>query len=393
LGVVSDDFRGVTGETELWIPLAALRAIQNDGMLDDPWNLHFQILARLRDGVSFESARAQVQAFGATQAQRYPAPVAAQRFTVGADILRLSEARVNPLARESMWALFGAVVLMLLVATTNLAGLMLARGANRQREAAIRSSLGAGPARLLRQLLTESLALAFVGGLLGVWLASLGVEAIGARLADAIGTEGSRGLMYLDTSALSIDWAVLGFATAVTGGVGLGLGLLPATQLARISPNAALKGGAMTGGVLQRIQGAAGRNGMMVVQIAVALVLLVGASLMMQSLAAMQRTDLGFDTEGLLTAVYTITPADENAGLDPGNLHIDFAERIRALPGVTGVALGTVPMGGGRAGRRSSRDRTATRSSRSRRTPGCSFSRWTPATSQSWMPSSSTDAT
>lgn len=348
LGVVADGFRGVTGQAELWIPFAALRAIENDGMIDDAWNLHFQVLARLGEGVSFETARAQVQAFGATQRQRYPAPVAAQRVQVGADLLLLSDARVDPVARQSMIVLFGAVVLMLLVATTNLAGLMLARGANRQREAAIRASLGAGRARLLRQLLTESLTLALVGGLLGVWLAWMGVGVIGARLAEAIGTEGSRGLTYLDTSALSIDWAVLGFALAVTGGVGLGLGLLPALQLARTSPHAALKGGAMTGGMLHRIQGAMGRNGMLVAQIALALVLLVGASLMMQSLAAMQRTDLGFDPENLLTAVYTITPADEDAGLDPGTLHIDFADRLRALPGVTGVALGTVPMGGPR---------------------------------------------
>jgi predicted permease len=348
LGVVADGFRGVTGRAELWIPFAALRAIQNDGMLDDAWNLHFQVLARLGEGVSFETAQAQVRAFGATQSLRYPAPVAAQRFRISADILRLADARVNPVARESMIALFGAVVLMLLVATTNLAGLMLARGANRQREAAIRASLGAGRARLLRQLLTESLTLALVGGLLGVCLAWLGVDVLGSRLADAIGTEGGRGLMYLDTTALSIDWAVLGFALATTGGVGLGLGVLPALQLARTPPNAALKGGAMTGGVLHRIQGAAGRNGMLVVQIAVAMVLLVGASLMMRSLAAMQRTDLGFEPENLLTAVYTITPADEDAGLDPGTLHVDFAERLRALPGVTGVALGTVPMGGPR---------------------------------------------
>jgi putative ABC transport system permease protein len=309
VGVAAGGFRGVTGQPELWIPFAALRAIENDGMIDDPWNLHFRVLARLAPGVTLEAARAEVH-------------------------------------RTSMLALFTAVVLVLLVATANLAGLMLARGANRQREASIRASLGAGGSRLLRQMLTESLTLAFVGGAVGVIVAWFGVDLIAANLGDALSTSSGRGLVYLDTASLTIDTRLLVFAFVLTGGVGVALGVLPAVQLARTNPISAIKGGEMTGGLLQRVQGGLGRNTMLVVQVTVALVLVVGASLMMRSMAALQRVDLGFRPDNLLTAVYGITPADEDAGLDPALLHVDFAERVRSLPGVTGVALGTVPMGG-----------------------------------------------
>ena len=134
-------------------------------------------------------------------------------------------------------------MMVLLIATANLAGLMLARGTTRHREAAIRSSLGAGRGRLLRQLLTESLMLALVGGVLGIALAVVGIDVLGRWLVDGIGSGGGRGMEYLDPDSLSINWRVMSFAILLTAGVGVAFGIMPAWQAAKADPNASLKGG------------------------------------------------------------------------------------------------------------------------------------------------------
>ena len=326
--------------------MSALREVENSTLLEDPWNQHFHVLGRLASGATLANARSEVQAFGATVMERFPPPVAATRLSAGSDVVPFQEARMNPVAMNSMIALFGAVGLVLLIAVANLAGLLLARGATRRREATIRASLGAGRTRLLRQLLTESLALAFMGGALGVALAWFGIDALGIWLGDALGTGGGRGLEYLDTGALSINWRVLGFAFALTAGVGLGFGLLPAWQAAHTDPNEALKGDAPASGGRKRMRVSFGRDGLMVVQVAVATVLLAGATLMMRTMLNLQRVDPGYAQENLLTAMYTLSVADEQAGIDPATFHLDYLERLRALPGVVGATLGEVPMGG-----------------------------------------------
>ena len=346
VGVLPPAFDGITGGANVWIPLSALREVENATQLEDPWNQHFHVMGRLASTATLASARSEVQAFGATLMERFPGPVGTSRIRSGGDVVPFMEARMNPEALGSMFALFGAVILVLLIAVANLAGLLLARGATRKREAAIRASLGAGRARLMGQLLTESLTLALVGGILGIGMAWLGVDALGVWLGDALGTGGGRGLEYLDTDALSINWRVLGFAIALTAGVGIGCGILPAWQAARTDPSDALKGGASAGGLQSRIRGSVGRNGLIVVQVGVAMVLLAGASLMMRSMLNLQRVDPGYDQENLLTAMYSLSTVDEQAGIDPGLFHMDFLERVRAMPGVVGATLGEVPIGG-----------------------------------------------
>ena len=346
LGVLPAGFEGITGGAQVWLPFSALREIGDDSLLEDPWNKHFDVLGRLAPDATIEMARAEVRAFGSTLMERYPAPVGASRLVASGDVSLYREVRVNPVAQASMYALFGAVILVLLIATANLVGLLLARGATRQRETAIRAALGAGRGRLVRQLLTESLALACIGGVLGVLVAWVGIDFLGAWLAEAIGTGGGRGLQYFDPDALSINWRVLGFATLLTGGVGIAFGILPAWQAARADPNAVLKDGRASVGCLSGRRGSLGRNSLIVVQVGVAIVLLTGATIMMRSLANMQRVDLGYDPDGLFTAIYSLTPVDEQSGIDPGTFHVEFLERVRQLPGVTAATLGEVPMGG-----------------------------------------------
>jgi len=346
LGVLPSGFEGLTGGAEVWIPFSALREVENPTLLEDPWNQHFYLVGRLASGTTLAVARSEVQAFGATVMERFPPPVGASRVISSADVVPFAEARMNPVAMTSMIALFGAVILVLLIAVANLAGLLLARGATRRQEAAIRVSLGAGRGRLMRQLLTESLVLAAVGGVLGVGLAWFGVDMLGVWLGDALGTGGGRGLEYFDPEALSLNWRVMLFAVALTGGVGVGCGLLPAWQAARTNPNDAFKGVASTEGMQRRVNGAFGRGGLIVLQVAVAMVLLAGASSMMRSMVNLERVDAGYDPDQLLTAMYSLSPADVQAGVDPAVFHVDYLERLRSLPGVVGATLGEVPMGG-----------------------------------------------
>jgi putative ABC transport system permease protein len=346
IGILPSDFDGVTGEAQVWIPFAALREVVEPSLLEDAWNQHFRVLGRLEAGATVERARSEVESFAATLMERFPPPVGASRIEVSGNVVSYRDARENPAVKTSMAVLFIAVSLVLLIATANLTGLLLARGAARQREAAVRVSLGASRARLMRQLLTESLVLSLIGGAVGVGLAWVGVDALGVWLTDALGTGGSRGLEYLDPAALSINWRVFCFALFLTGGVGVGFGLMPAWQSARTDPNQWLKGGSGIGGRHRTKWGISGRDALVAGQIALALVLLTGASLLLRTTSNLRSLDLGFDKEGLLTAMYTIAGSDAVASADPASFHLEVLENIRALPGVTAASLGEVPMGG-----------------------------------------------
>ena len=346
VGVVSAGYDGVAGNAEVWIPFSALRAVEGPSSIEDAWNQHFYVMGRLDPDATLERARSEVAAFGATVMERFPPPPAAEKLVSGGDIIPVREARGNAAATTSMFALFAAVILVLLIATANLAGLLLARGSSRQREAAVRSSLGAGRIRLVRQLLTESLTLALIGGALGVGLAFIGVDVLGRWLAESLGTSGGRGLEFVDPASFAIDWRVYLFALVLTAGVGLAFGLLPAWQTARANPGEWLRGGRSTIGAQRSRIGVSTRSVLMVGQVALAVVLLSAASLMMRTTINLQRVDLGFDSRRMLTAVYSLSPADEQAGIEPGVFHAGVVERMRALPGVTAASIGEVPMGG-----------------------------------------------
>jgi predicted permease len=346
VGVLPADFAGVTGGVDIWVPMSALRIIGDPGYLEDAWNLHFQVIGRLAPEATMETVRAELQSLAARMMDRYPAPEGASRLMAGADVLSYREARINPLARASMLALFGAVLLVLLMATANLAGLVMARGATRVREAAVRASIGATPYRLMRQFMTESLILALVGGASGIALAGFGVDLLGTWLSNTLGSTGGRELQYLNPEAMGIDWTVVAFAGILTAGVGVAFGLVPAWQGSRADPNTAMRGGRTQTLGNQWSGLPVGRNGLIVVQVGLAMVLLTGATVMMNGLRSMQDVSLGYDRENLFTALYSLSAADELAGIDPGGFHSAFLERIRAIPGVDQATLGEVPMGG-----------------------------------------------
>jgi putative ABC transport system permease protein len=248
-------------------------------------NVH--VLGRLKAGVTAAQAEADLRPIVADLAQREPAQFPDSRWRVG--LLSFKETFPSGL-RETLWILFAAVGLLLLIACVNVSNLLLSRAATRQREMAVRAAIGAGRARLARQLLTESLLIALGGVVVGVPLAYLGLNAIIALVPpDTIP----------DESEIVINGAVLTFTVAVSMATALVFGLAPAWQGSFTDLTESLKDGArsVTGGRRQAIVS----NGLVVAEVALSVMLLVGAALMMRTLVAMQDLDLGIRPERLMT--------------------------------------------------------------------------------------------
>ena len=279
-----------------------------------------RVIARLQPGVGVDAARAAAATMAADLSRRYPQTSA----NVGISVIPLHE-RVVGDVRPGMLMLLGAVLLVLLIACVNIANLLLARATGRAREIAVRVAIGAGRGRVVRQLLTESVVLAVFGGAAGVLLSVLGLKAFIA-LAPA-------GMPRLNE--VSIDGFVLGLSAGLTVLTGLLFGLVPALQLARTDHSPTLKDG---GRGASGASGHALRRGLVVAEMAIALMLLVGGGLLMRSFAGMQRADLGFNPDGITAAFVQVpanrypTPAESIAFADR------LLERVRAVPGVTRAA-------------------------------------------------------
>jgi putative ABC transport system permease protein len=277
-------------------------------------------IGRLRDGVSFEQAYGDMRAIYAQLEKE--APQRNARRTVM--LFPLQEQLVGEL-RPALFALIGAVALVMLVACVNVANLLLARSAAREREVGLRTALGAERGRLVRQMLTESLVLAVAGGIAGLGVAALCHRGLLALVGDRIPVP------RLDEVAL--DLPVLAFTMATAVATGLAFGLVPAF-VSTSHANEALRDGGRHGGGrrLHRVLGT-----LVVAEVALSLVLLAGAGLLMRSLVKLQGTDLGFRADGVLTAAvqlpatrYDLPRADRAFG--------EVLSRVAALPGVRDAA-------------------------------------------------------
>jgi putative ABC transport system permease protein len=235
--------------------------------------------------------------------------------------------------KSSLLLLFGAVAFVLLIACANVANLLLARAAARRKEIAIRAALGASRARVLRQLLTESLLLAASGGALGLLLAAWGKGLLVAQIAN--------NLPWI--KELPIDGAVLLFAAATSLLTGLVFGLFPALRSARMKLTEALNEGARgAGGARQPMRG-----GLVVAEVALALLLLMGAGLMLRSFALLNRIDTGFKPQNLLTMTTMLSPTRYDAAAKVRWFYDELQRRIQPLPGVQAVAFSNrVPLQG-----------------------------------------------
>jgi putative ABC transport system permease protein len=330
IGVMPPGFQLPTDYTgpgmEIWAPLQLDPAIDRS---ERGWHW-VRVIGRLRPGTDIAAASREVAALATRMRETYPGEYksAFSGFAVSA-----AEDLVGDV-RPAILVLLGAVGLLLLIACANVASLLLARAEARQREVAVRTALGAGSGRMVRQLLTESLVLAAAGGVLGLLLADWGVRAIVAaapptlpRL-EAIGTDG---------------W-VLGFTLLITTATGVLFGLLPALQAARPDLTVALGEGGRSGSSAGRQRF---RRGLVVAQIALAVVLVTSAGLLLRSFERLRGVDPGFDPDGLLTAQVELSPVRYETPAQVRSFYRQLVEALERIPGVqSAAAVRALPMTG-----------------------------------------------
>ncbi|MCU1384703.1 MAG: hypothetical protein JWL71_3400 [Acidobacteria bacterium] len=297
---------------------------------------YFTAVARLKAGVTLAMANTQMRAAADQFRRRFPGFFGPQQ-TFGVQPLR---ERMVRNVRTSLLVLVGAVGFVLLIACANVANLLLVRATARKREIAIRAAMGAARGRIVRQLLTENLLLSLTGGALGL---GLGLAGIRALLAINPGTMPRIGA---DGSGVTADWRVVAFTVTISIATGLVFGLFPALEASRVDLNASLKesSGRSGSGVRQN----RARSTLVVVEVALALVLLVGASLLIRSFVALRAVDPGFATHDILTLRMSLAEAkfSNTAGLD--QLTRIGTERLRAVPGVeAATATCCIPLQGG----------------------------------------------
>jgi len=307
---------------EVW---AALRL---DPSKDQRDNRSFSVVGRLKDGATLERAQAEMDALTARLAQEYP-------VTNGGWGVRLQTLRDNLVGqlRTTLFVLMAAVGLVLLIACANVANLLLARAASRRREVAVRLALGAGRMRIVRQMLTESVLLALTGGALGVGLS--------VWLKDLLVALAPVGTPRIDE--VTTDARVLLFALGATLLTGLVFGLAPALQASRPNLGESLKeGGRGAADVRSRM-----RSLLVVAEVALSLVLLVGAGLLLKSFARLQRVNPGFDSSNVLTLRLSLPGARYREPRDKAEFYSKLIARVEALPGVesAGATL-SLPLGG-----------------------------------------------
>jgi len=318
IGVLGPDF-AFDPPADLYLPFQADPNSTNQGH-------YFQSAARLKPGVSLGSAKAALNLAGEEFKRRYPTVIGPRNSFTVEPMQQLMVRNV----RTALYVLLGAVAFVLLIACANVANLLLARASSRSREIAIRSAIGAGRGRIVRQLLTESLLLSVTGGIAGLAIGVLGVRAlltINPGDIPRIGPEGG---------AVTLDWRILCFTLLLSLITGILFGLVPALHASRVDLNSTLKEtGARSGSGLRQNKV---RSVLVVTEIALAMVLLVGAGLLIRTFAALHHVDPGFDAHDVLTmeTALTGTRFDHTAAIDEVTRQV--LERIQAIPGVESAA-------------------------------------------------------
>lgn len=283
---------------------------------------YFSVLARLKPGVTLKQAQAALAASTPQLRAKFPTALGPK------DVLTVETFKETLIGntRSLLWVLLGAVSLVLLIACANVANLLLVRATGRKREIAIRAAIGAGRGRVVRQLLAESLLLSFVGGLLGLALGYSGIRALLAVNTAGMPRVGTNGI------ALWFDWRLVAFALGISVATGIIFGLFPALQSSRADLNVALKESSGRSGTGLRQNKA--RSALVLSEVGLAVVLLVGAALLIRTFVALYSVDRGFDTNNVLTMQTVMTGEKYQKTAAVAQAVRDSLERIRALPGV-----------------------------------------------------------
>src|SRR6266702_2879394 len=316
------------GRAEIWKPLAF-----TDDQMKARSSRSFWIIGRLTPGTSAAQAQAEIETINA-QMRREHANNYTQDNSFGGDVLRLQNLAVAGM-RPALLILLGAVFLVLLIACANLTTMLLARAAAREREIAIRVALGAGRMRLLKQVFTESVLLSLIGGGAGVVLALWGVE--------LLKTMGAQTVPRLHE--VSVDLVVLGVTLAICVGTGIIFGLVPGLASSRPELTEALKEGGRSSTVGTRRNSL--RNGLVIAEVALALVLLSGAGLLIKSFARLQNVNPGFNPRNALTFEISLPKLQYPDDPSIVRFNNEAQRRIAALPGVQSAGFSTIlPLAG-----------------------------------------------
>jgi putative ABC transport system permease protein len=306
---------------ELWVPLAFKPEQTNDH------DAHYiLVMGRLKDGVSIEQAQSEMNGIAAQLQNEYPK--SNTNWTVSVEPLHLNF--LEPTTRRNLWLLLGAVSFLLLIACVNVANLLLARGTSRQREVAVRAALGASRFRIFNQFLTENLVLALIGGVFGVLLAGLILQAITLVMPPT-------GTMLPSEADIRISMPVLLFTIVVTAVSGLLFGSAPAWQATRLDLNEVLKSGGRTGGGVRRNA----LRLLVIAEFSLALTLLASGGLALKGFWNLTRVDLGIRPEHVLTFQLPVPDERLKTADQIRSYYRQILERVEVVPGITKVAVMT----------------------------------------------------
>ena len=321
IGIMPNDYRP---NLEFWMPLAISYENADRGLHN------IQVVGRLAPNVSLESAQAEMKGIAARLANQYP------DFNTGWDVVLFPyQNLVTFNIRWALLTLLAAVCCVLLIACINVANLLLARAISREKEIAVRLAIGATRGRLVRQVLTESVIVSLMGGVVGVLIALWSTQLLVSLNPQGIPR----------SAEIGIDGHVLLFALAVSIGSGILFGLVPASQSTRRNVNEALKetGKSSTGQHAQRLRG-----GLVIVQIAFAFMLVVCAGLLLKSFSQLQQVHTGFNQQQVLTMQVNLTPAQYPRATDILAFYREASRRVGAIPGVASASgISQVPLTGG----------------------------------------------
>jgi predicted permease len=328
IGVLASGFT-FDPSPDLYLPFQADPNSTNQGH-------YFRVSARLKPGVSLNSAKAALNLAGEEFKRQYPGAMGPSNTFTVEPMQQLMVSNV----RTALFVLLGAVGCVLLIACANVASLLLARSTGRAREIAIRSAIGAGRARIVRQLLTESVLLSMLGGVLGLLIGALGVRALLAVNPGDIPRIGPEG------SAVALDASVMGFTLLLSLVTGILFGLVPAMHASRADLNITLKETGARGG--SGIRQNKARGLLVMVEMALAIVLLIGAGLLIRTFSALHNVAPGFDAHNVLTMDTALTGSRFDRTAATVTMARQALERIHAIPGVEAAAATSyLPLEGG----------------------------------------------
>lgn len=321
VGVVAEGFHfsgPYLDHCDVWTPFAVSEARYEQGVVDSRSDHSFHAIGRRKSGVTLEQAQAEISAIAKSIGEAHPDTNA----HFGANLRDLHESLVSSNA-DSLWTLFAATGAVFLIVCANVANLLLARFTARRSEMATRAAVGASPARLVAQVLTETVSLFVVAALLGGLFARWIVDTVASRLVSADGAA---------TIDVRVDGMAFAFAVGTSLVFGLAFGLVPALEAKRVAPQSALKESGARASLGRSTR--AFRSGLVIAQVALAFALLVGSGVFVRHFVRMASAPLGFDGANVVTAV-VISPRDEDAKLSA--FWREILAKVAAEPGVSSV--------------------------------------------------------